>query len=266
MNWKCSLGFHSWNHDWRYGSGCDLCDRCGLTRELTHKWTKTGDSCQMSCSMCDATQIEHTWKGCKCAKCEETRKVDNGHNWRSTGNGCHAKCSNCDATQVHHTWKGCKCKNCEETRDEGHFWKGCKCSQCEKVRDDRHAWRGCKCSTCGKERDKGHSFTGCECSKCGATRHKWQGPIIKHKGATCSVCSDSSGDCGHSNAHWGGGTCNKCGVLWCANCLDPQGQQRRQGMNQLFSNSNAFVLDGGGPWNSQGKAYCPLCKSWTVRD
>lgn len=84
MNLKCVVGRHNWFYD------CEECYECGKTR--------TG---------------AHSWNGCKCTKCYQTR---------------------------------------DETRDEGHDWtEDCeKCKHCGKIRKGAHTWHEKSCSACGK--------------------------------------------------------------------------------------------------------------------
>lgn len=85
----------------------------------------------------------HEWKGCKCARCGETRDEE-------------------------HSWDGCKCTKCRRTRDEEHSWDGCKCTKCGKVRDTGHKIENYKCQKCGRTMPHSHQWSDFLCSICGA--------------------------------------------------------------------------------------------------
>jgi hypothetical protein len=174
-----------------------------------------------------------------------------------------------------HDWKGCICSKCGKIRELDHDWlHNCeKCAKCGKARPDGHEWSGCKCLICDKRRNESHDWTADpgKCAKCGAKRtipskpKKSKVSVVesRRKG---SIATSLAKTCGHPDPHWGGGACSVCGTLWCADCLDPKGPERRQRLDHLSSTTGAFVLDGHSAWNDQLKAFCPRCKSWTVTD
>ena len=84
MSFKCSIGFHSWDHcvcskcgkirDEQHvlSNDCEKCSKCGMVFENHHDWSK---DCQQ-CSKCGKKRIEeHSWaRDCeKCSKCTQTR-------------------------------------------------------------------------------------------------------------------------------------------------------------------------------------------------
>ncbi len=101
----------------------------------------------------------HSWDGCKCSKCGQTR--DKKHQWEGL------KCSRCgQGWDEELKRRGLKCPRCGQTRDEEHPWINCKCTRCGKV---VHRWDGgCTCKECGLVRaEKGHKWKDGVCSICG---------------------------------------------------------------------------------------------------
>src|SRR5262249_15726440 len=67
-------------------------------------------------------QVNHDWRGCKCAACGQSRG------------------------DVGHEFHNCVCTICGL---ESHKWQGCKCTACGQVRDTEHSWNGAVCQSCG---------------------------------------------------------------------------------------------------------------------
>ena len=59
----------------------------------------------------------HTWDGCKCQKCNKTRKI----------------------VEEQHSWTGCLCTKCGASRDTGHTWIEKSCSKCGKEKTLEYA-------------------------------------------------------------------------------------------------------------------------------
>jgi HEAT repeat protein len=73
----------------------------------------------------------HDWKGCKCAKCGQSR--DQAHDWSK----------DCE-----------KCSKCGQVRMNQHKWDGCRCSVCGVTRTDNHRWHEGSCSVCGMNKEE----------------------------------------------------------------------------------------------------------------
>jgi hypothetical protein len=131
-------------HNWQ---GCE-CSLCGETREEGHDRREDRERCTGEhhwchgtsgddkgcnlCLRCGATRTgEHSWRGCKCSICHETR--NEGHGWSK----------DCE-----------KCPRCGATQSGAHDWsKDCgKCGICKRMRADAHDWSkdSGKCARCGK--------------------------------------------------------------------------------------------------------------------
>jgi uncharacterized protein (TIGR02145 family) len=85
MSFKCSIGFHSWDH-------C-VCSSCGKKRDEQHLLT---DDCE-KCSKC-GKEFEnlHNWtRDCQeCSKCRKRRNIE--HSW---ARDCE-NCSNCSVSRI----------------------------------------------------------------------------------------------------------------------------------------------------------------------
>jgi len=206
MSFKCKLGLHDWSYD------CNICSRCGLTRDINHDWSKDCEQCS-KCRVIgdnypDKKKINGSW----------TRV--NLHDWSKD---C-VKCSKCGKTRLkQHDWsKDCeKCLECDKTRINEHDWsKDCeKCIKCNTKRSNQHDLIGCKCTKCGQEI---HDIKGCLCTKCGVIQHDWsencekcfvcgEKRIYQHiwEGCKCTSCSTTR-DKGHIFTNF---VCVNCGEL-----------------------------------------------------
>ena len=94
MNLACKITGHKWNgctctrcgehrddgHRWSAGIGDGnkydkyTCEICGSVKRLFHKFEKI-DGCHLRCTVCGLERSTHSWRGCVCDKCGETREM-----------------------------------------------------------------------------------------------------------------------------------------------------------------------------------------------
>ena len=76
-----------------------ICERCGKVRQRKHQLENIDNRCGQVCSSCGYKEAaEHTWNGCTCTVCGETR--DNAHLWFREG--CTLRCRVCGNTKASH--------------------------------------------------------------------------------------------------------------------------------------------------------------------
>ena len=108
---NCGLGIHETLRDCpKCGSKTKerVCPKCGHDIAATTS-VKSAAAAVVSKASCKI--IGHSWLGCKCTRCGETR--DEEHDFHPTAGKCEQKCSACGkAEELPHEWNGGKCKRC----------------------------------------------------------------------------------------------------------------------------------------------------------
>ncbi len=228
----------------------------------------------------------HSWQGCKCKRCGETRNEE--HSW----NGC--KCSVCGAVRDEgHNWNGCRCTVCDKRRDEGHIWVGpsrgrfaeekcclhcdicyktiytehqfesvegqCyrKCAKCGLITEPNHEWDGCTCIVCGENRYKHHKWVqdGCneKCCVCGEKKEsgRWHNWVRIGCIEQCSACGAK-----RENEEWHTWVRNGC-MEQCSVC----GEQRISHEYHLISHDISYGTGRCYHVDSSDEIYCLMCKT-----
>ena len=156
---------------------CSLKQGAACTK---HTFVHDEKNCVDVCSNCGITQPHHSFKGCKCAYCGETR--DSNHNFaKFDKEKCLDICVDCGKTRKHHSWQFCKCTVCGAKQDLNHHFMRVegtcteKCTECGKVRAEAHDYvrmeGKCeeRCTRCGKVRTLEHKYdVSGVCTVCGS--------------------------------------------------------------------------------------------------
>lgn len=110
-----------------------------------------------------SNHILHTYHGCQCVGCGQTRPE----------------------SDPHHQWQNCRCKVCGRIRDEQHLWNptGCVCSVCGKT---AHEWETIWETSAMEECCNAPGYECTHCNNC------TQGPISSsgHGEYRCTKCGE----------------------------------------------------------------------------
>ena len=94
----------------------ELIETSGSHVECSHQWSFDEERCLDVCAVCGDTRPHHTWSGCRCAKCGETR--DEEHAFIRLPGACIEQCSNCGTTrEIPHSYDSSgRCTVCGKTK------------------------------------------------------------------------------------------------------------------------------------------------------